>query len=235
MRNMEDGQAAALGRAAIADARSRQGADAGDFGRRRVICGVLVGVVVCVAALVCFFVFVDTGSTASSSGTVKVATTPSPVAAPTPSPVVSATSSPTVSSAGATVTLGSKLWGTDFCDESDDFLSSFSTAAGDWSSSKCVMSNSDTWEPLALAWLDTQVSSACGWQRAHDRTTMRRTPAFQNAFSRPGVDLDFRSDRPSVAPRATGQSVAVVGLSSFSRSRDSPLRRRRAHRGAATT
>ena len=86
MRNMEEGQAAALGRAAIAEARTR-GAEGGDGGRRRIICGVICGVIACVAAFVCFFVFIDTGSSASSSGTVKVATTPSPVAAPTPSPV----------------------------------------------------------------------------------------------------------------------------------------------------
>ena len=188
MRNMEEGQAVTLGASVIAVAQMRRAAGAtgnGDDRRRWVICSVLCGLG---SALVCFFVFVDTGSItlpkkhrSTSSGTVKVATSPSPVAAPTPSPVVSATPRPTASlvvtattlaptltptptptpsAAGAIVTLGRKLWGTDFCDESDDFLSAFSTAAGEWSSSKCGMRNSDTWEPLALAWLDMQVSSA---------------------------------------------------------------------------
>ena len=108
MSNMEDGQAAMLGRAAITEARNRQASGGGASGarsRRGLYATLIAAVVLCGIAAGLYYVLTSSASSsaASSSSSKSGGSTPSPVAASTPAPVVTATPAPTAKTTPAPV------------------------------------------------------------------------------------------------------------------------------------
>lgn len=162
MQNMENGQAAALGRAAILEAQQRQAATGGApgtrDGRRRTILYIVMAVIVLTVLIVLYFLFLYTPSS-SSSTTIASPTpaTPAPYPSPTPKPVATVTPSPTVTvvetpaptGTGIKVTESSKSYSTDFCSGP----SGWTTLSGVWTGIGCELVQTEPTKATAQIWI----------------------------------------------------------------------------------